>query len=101
MQRIVINTTYGGFHLSERAREIYRKITGVEISDFGNFSDESGRDYVRRDDPALVTTVEKLGRMASHEPGDLKIVEIPDDVKWVIREYDGAEWIAEEHRTWR
>jgi len=30
----------------------------------------------------------------------LKIVEIPDDVKWHIGEYDGIEWVAENHRTW-
>jgi hypothetical protein len=27
-------------------------------------------------------------------------VDIPDDVKWQIEEYDGNEWIAESHRTW-
>ena len=30
----------------------------------------------------------------------LKIVEIPDDVEWIIEEYDGKEWIAEDHRRW-
>ena len=30
----------------------------------------------------------------------LKIVEIPDDVKWIVEEYDGIELIAEVHRTW-
>jgi hypothetical protein len=28
-------------------------------------------------------------------------VDIPDDVKWEIEEYDGNEWVAEVHRTWR
>jgi len=27
-------------------------------------------------------------------------VEIPDDVKWHIHEYDGLEHVAEDHRTW-
>lgn len=31
----------------------------------------------------------------------LKVVSIPADVEWQIEEYDGAEWIAEKHRTWR
>jgi hypothetical protein len=31
----------------------------------------------------------------------LAIVEIPDDVQWIIEENDGMEWVAEKHRTWR
>jgi hypothetical protein len=31
---------------------------------------------------------------------NLKIVEIPGDIEWLVQEYDGAEWIAEKHRTW-
>jgi hypothetical protein len=32
----------------------------------------------------------------------LRIVEIPDDVDWIVQENDetGYEWIAERHRTW-
>jgi len=25
---------------------------------------------------------------------------VPDDVKWHIAEFDGWEWVAEDHRTW-
>jgi hypothetical protein len=28
-------------------------------------------------------------------------VEIPGDVSWHIGEYDGVEWVAEDHRTWK
>ena len=31
---------------------------------------------------------------------ELEIIEIPDDIEFTIEEYDGAEWIAEKHRTW-
>lgn len=31
---------------------------------------------------------------------ELKVVEIPDDVKWTIEEYDGWEHVAEKHRVW-
>jgi len=34
------------------------------------------------------------------EYSELKVVEIPDDVKWQLEEYDGLEWVAEKHRTW-
>lgn len=58
-------------------------------------------DDFARDDPVLVQVVEELGtEKASDRFANLKIVEIPDDVKWQIEEYDGTEWVAEEHRTW-
>ncbi len=55
----------------------------------------------RRDDPALVQVVEELGKAANGSHAELSIVEIPADVEYVIEEYDGTEWIAEAHRTWR
>jgi hypothetical protein len=53
-----------------------------------------------RDDPCLVQVVEQLGAVASGRHAELKIVDVPDDVNWYIEEYDGAEWVAERHRTW-
>jgi hypothetical protein len=55
-----------------------------------------------RSHPAVVQVVEELGpEEASADFASLKIVEVPDDVEWIIEEYDGAEWIAEKHRRWR
>ena len=54
-----------------------------------------------RSDPIMVQVVEELGSEANGKFAELKVVEIPDDVKWEIEEYDGDEWIAEIHRTWR
>jgi hypothetical protein len=83
--KIVINKCYGGFGLSEKALEYI----GIE------------NDYtINRDDPRLIECVEKLGLEANSGYSELKIVEIPDDVEWIIQEYDGIEWIAEKHRTW-
>jgi hypothetical protein len=56
---------------------------------------------VERDDPYLVKVVQQLGSKANGRHSDLKVVEIPADVDWIIEEYDGAEWIAEKHRTWK
>jgi hypothetical protein len=53
-----------------------------------------------RDDPVLVQVIEELGAAANGRYCNLKIVEIPWDVEWEIAEYDGAEWVAEKHRTW-
>ena len=55
---------------------------------------------VARDDPFLVQTVLELGERANGRHAELKVVEVPSDVDWVIDEYDGKEWVAEVHRTW-
>jgi len=55
---------------------------------------------IERHDPALVQVVEEMGSEADGVAAELAVVEIPDDVKWYIDEYDGREHVAEEHRTW-
>jgi hypothetical protein len=55
---------------------------------------------IERTDPALVATVRELGEEANGNYADLEIVEIPDDVKWHIEDYDGLESIHEDHRVW-
>ena len=54
-----------------------------------------------RADPLLIETIETLKEEANGSCCELKIVEVPDDVDWIIQEYDGWEWVAEKHRTWR
>ena len=93
VQYIVINDCYGGFGLSNRAAQEYKRLAGI--------TDPSWHDReVPRDDPYLVQIVRELGSAANGAHSNLKIVEIPSDVDWLIQEYDGAEWIAETHRTW-
>jgi hypothetical protein len=92
-QKIVINCEHGGFGLSDLASQRYRELAGIPLSEF--------RWEITRDDPALVKTVLELGEAANARYARLKVVTIPDDVEWQIDEYDGNEWIAETHRTWR
>lgn len=54
-----------------------------------------------RINPDLIEVIEVLGEKANGRYAELKIVEIPNDVEWSIEEYDGVEWIAEKHRTWK
>ena len=97
--KIVINTCYGGFELSGEAFALYHEIKGLTVS--STFTKDSFTEYdIKRDDPALVQVVEQLGDEANGLCSNLVVVEIPDDVKWVIEEYDGIEHIAEVHRTW-
>lgn len=91
MKKIVISTSYGGFGISHKALEFIAERKGLS----------EDQPLITRDDVDLVAAVEQIGSLASGNFADLKVVEIPDDVNWVIEEYDGKEWIAESHRTWR
>jgi hypothetical protein len=55
---------------------------------------------IPRDDPVLVELIRELGIACNGEYARLKIVKIPADVAWQIEEYDGREWVSEQHRTW-
>lgn len=114
--KIVINSSYGGFKLSDEAHTLYAKLKGYKLIKDGNDvfrtfykneeSDENIIDdwSINRSDPDLVKVVETLGEKSGHGKNcKLKVVEIPDGVKWYIddREQGGGEFIAEKHRTWR
>lgn len=114
--KIVINGDYGGFGLSHEGVLRYAELKGLNliavnreksIVDYDYYLNEISDDnyfWVReidRNDPALVQTVEELGEKVNDTYSSLKVVEIPDDVHWHINEYDGDEWVAEAHRTWR
>ena len=92
--KIVINDCYGGFSLSHKAQTRYAELNGAELKGYGGRQTE-------RDDPILIKVIEELGEDADGEYAALKIVEIPEGVRWQIEEYDGMEWVAEQHRTWR
>ena len=56
---------------------------------------------IERNDPDLLKVVKDLGfKKASGQFAELDIVEILDDISWSIEEYDGREWVSENHRTW-
>jgi hypothetical protein len=113
MTKIVINTCYGGFNLSDDAMLRYADLKGILVyprkDRWGSTTyftspeqdgDDLYHDDIERDDPCLVQTVEELGEEASGSCSRLVVVEIPDDVQWMIEEYDGSEWVAEVHRVW-
>lgn len=95
IQRIVINTKHGGFGLSEQASRLFAQRTGI------TYDHPWADNLIARDDPVLVAIVRELGADANGSYADLKIIEVPYGVDWQIEEYDGVEWVAEKHRTWR
>jgi len=114
--KIVINSSFGAFSLSEEAHILYAKLKGYKLIIDGNkdfcifYKNEESEENIiddwtfDRSDPYLVQVVETLGEKAGHgNRCKLKVVEIPDGIKWYIdnREQGGGEFIAEEHKTWR
>jgi hypothetical protein len=114
--KIVINSCYGGFGLSiEALYELYLKGCPIvedvrklvvgdnhtdEVIPFNNFLASFSNYHELRGHPDLIEIVEKLGVKADGVYADLKVVEIPDDVEWIITDNDGMETIEETHRTW-
>ena len=111
--KVVINSDYGGFSLSDEAIEAYAERKGITLRKEERNSDSVlSSDYyldndewfncreIPRNDPALVEVVEVLGEAANGFAASLKIVEIPEDVEWCVEENDGREWVSEKHRTW-
>jgi len=95
MQKIVINTCYGGFSLSDEAFTLYKELKrNVHRRPKGWDHD------IPRDDKELVQVVETLGDKANSGFSNLKIVKVPDGIKWLISEYYGLEHVAENYRIW-
>ena len=77
--------------------------------DFGNNSYISDEDFNKynlflnedfREDKTLIEVVEELGEKANSMYSDLKIVEIPDDLDYVIDNYDGIETLHQKVQEW-
>ena len=112
--KIVINSDYGGFSLSDEAILEYGKRKGINLVKDENtnwsisifYKDSVAKENyfddreIPRNDPILVEVVEKLGKESYGFAANLKTVEIPEDVDWCIEENDGREWVSEKHRTW-
>jgi hypothetical protein len=57
---------------------------------------------ITRDDPVLIELFLELGEKFTKHYEDYKIVEIPEDVDWIVCSSDtGHEWVEEVTRKWR
>jgi len=113
MKKIVINKSYEQFFVSHKAfirlRELGQAEALQEIDRGAYWPLAAGPEepslnrcgaLIPRDDERLVQVVEELRGAANGHAADLKVVEIPDDVQWVINKTDGVEHVSEVHRTW-
>ena len=89
--KVVINSCYGGFGLSNKALDMYKQLSNKS---------EVYAHELDRTDPILIQVVETLDAEADGFYAKLRIIEIPDDVEWEITEYDGHESVEEVHRKW-
>lgn len=64
------------------------------------YTPKDGRFLSFRSHNDLIEIVEKLGKKSWGEFAELKIIEVPDDVDWIVDEYDGRETVEEVHRSW-
>lgn len=93
--KVIINRKHGGIAFSDEILAAYRAEVGVEI-----WANKSWRT-----DEVMIRLLGEFGDKASEYYDNwalsrFAVVEIPDDVEWVIQDYDGVEWVAEVHRTW-
>lgn len=85
------------YNLKDEERQLYEE----ESKKHGRHYQHDYIERKKRADPDLIAVIEELGpKRASGPFGEVKVVEIPDNVSWEIQEYDGIEWVAEKHRTW-
>lgn len=82
--KIVINTCYGGFHLSDEGLKYYEDLK-IKANDYNDFN---------RHNPALVKTIEDLGEKSyDNFISRPEIVEIEDGLEYEIDDYDGLEMV--------
>jgi len=119
MTKVAINRCWGGFGISDEAFEKLLERKGIAFEKVKTNSNLFGSNYYQaghagdddyyisnyeyyedRSDPDLIAVIEEMGQASWSWAAEIAIVEIPDDVKWHIHEYDGMEHVAEDHRTW-
>jgi hypothetical protein len=96
MTKIVYNSCYGGFGLSEKAINRYWELKGEKGPEYWYTGD------LDRTDPILVQVVEELAEESNGAFSDLRIEELEAGTRYRIEEYDGFETVeTEDTMNWR
>ena len=82
--KVVYNSSFGGYGLSEEAIKLYNEKSGRNVEyDFD----------IERHDPILVAVVEELGDEVNDVFSELTIIDIPEGYDYTIDDYDGFETV--------
>lgn len=116
--KVVINTCTGKFSLSPKATKRFFEVIAEDLEQYSSVIDmteaavylldnidfdlyEFDFSAVPRTCLPLIKAIEEVGcEAASGKYSKLKIIELPDDVKFTILDEQGKERIVEAHRTW-
>lgn len=118
--KIAVNKCFGGFQLSDEAYnrlmelgiKVYKDwkaLEKLEKDELWIIEDNSYNtkryysnltDREHRTNELLIKVIEELGEKASGSLGNVKILDIPDNIEWEWDEYDGIESIHEIHQSW-
>ena len=71
------------------------QITNEDYEKYNLFLDEG-----HREDSTLIEVIEELGEKANGKYSQLEIVEIPDDLDYIIDYYDGIETLHQRVEKW-
>jgi len=84
---VLINTCYGGFGISNKARYLYKQLTGNKLDTYS---------YDCRNDALVIKIVLRLGKVARDSHAKLKICLVPEFIgnHFKIHEYDGLESLS-------
>jgi hypothetical protein len=110
--RVLIHPGFGGFGITDAAVKRMRELGSEwakrqtckgerypesdQINDWCENHLWPDQEELPRNDPILLRVYDEMGDQAGRE---LMVVKIPDDVEFVVEEYDGAETVEEAHRT--
>ena len=115
--KILINTCFGGFGIRDEWEAVLYTLMPqyferYEITEEHSWSTDKigdvkfycsgNKDIEFRSHPELIKLFEAEGAAIQGEHSKLAIREVPDEYagRIHIEEYDGQEWIAEDHKTW-
>jgi hypothetical protein len=96
-KKIVINTGYGGYGLSNKAIKLYLDKKGISYVFDRYFyiskTETFDASEIDRKDSVLIEVIEELGEEANGEYAKLCIMELEEGTLYRIDSYDGSEWI--------
>lgn len=107
MIKIVIKSGFGEFFCGRRMAQYLVnngaiRLIDVVFEDGENKYKFIGNNKEDRTNEALVYYIEKIVKEYGSERIGLKVIEIPDDINWIVSEDDetGIEFVEEVHKKW-